>query len=56
MTMAFGGSLRFRWAEEKSELAEIEIRGAWGAEILRPYKIRCTGKRLGTACIRTPPS
>jgi hypothetical protein len=51
MTMAFGGSLRFRWAEEKSELAKIEIHGAWGAGILRPNKIRCTLKRLGTVCI-----
>jgi hypothetical protein len=51
MTMAFGGSLRFRWAEEKSELAEIEIRGAWGAAVRRPYKIRCTLKRLGAVCI-----
>jgi hypothetical protein len=51
MTMAFGGSLRFRFAEEKSEIAEIRVRGDWGAAVLRPYKIWLVRMRVGAACI-----
>jgi hypothetical protein len=49
MTMAFGGSLRFRFAEEKSKIAEIKVRGAWRAEFLRSYKVLF--EALATICI-----
>jgi hypothetical protein len=49
MTMAFGGSLRFRFAEEKSKIAESKVRGAWRAGFLRSYKFLF--EALGTICI-----